>query len=71
LFPLIDELPILIEDLDAAVAAIGDENASARVIAMLCGVSNSPGPDPRLPQALMNLPSFENFMIRFTGTSAT
>src|SRR6185503_3041090 len=31
LFPLIDELPILIEYLDAAVAAVRDENAAARV----------------------------------------
>jgi len=39
-------------------------------MARLCGVSNSPGPDPRLPQAFMNVPSFENFTMRLTGTSA-
>jgi hypothetical protein len=38
-------------------------------IAMLCGRLNSPGPDPRVPQALMNFPSLENFTMRLTGPS--
>jgi hypothetical protein len=50
LLPLIEERAILIEDLDAAVAAIGDEDASARIDAMLCGVSNSPGPTALAPR---------------------
>src|SRR6266704_503910 len=32
--------------------------------AMACGVSNSPGVVPFLPQVLMNFPSFENFTMR-------
>src|SRR5712692_1089666 len=33
-------------------------------IAIACGVSNSPAPDPFLPQVLMNFPSLSNFTIR-------
>src|SRR5215510_6831147 len=33
-------------------------------IAIACGVSNSLGPEPFLPHALMNFPSFENFTMR-------
>src|SRR5262249_30612038 len=31
---------------------------------LLCGVSNSPGPLPCLPQVVMRFPSLENLMMR-------
>src|SRR4051795_10310830 len=31
---------------------------------IVCGTLNSPGPSPRLPQALMNVPSFANLTMR-------
>src|SRR6266566_4719976 len=45
-------------------AAWGAELRPRESMAMPCSVRNSPGAYPVLPHALMNLPSFENFITR-------
>jgi hypothetical protein len=57
LLPLIDECSVLIEDLDAIVVAVADEQPASESIAMVWAL-NSPGLSR--PQALMNLPSFDS-----------
>ena len=49
--PLLEEIPVLVEDLDAAVAAVADEQAPPRTIASACGVFNSPVALPFFPRS--------------------
>ena len=60
----VEEGAVLIEDLDAVVARSPTNTRPRESIASVCGTLNSPGPAPRLPHALMNLPSFVNFTTR-------
>ena len=54
--PVVDELAFLVEDLDAVVAAVADEQAvPANPSRARAGSSNSPGPLPRLPHCLDEL----------------
>ena len=50
LLPLGEELALLIEDLDAVVGAVGDEQASGESIASPCGRRTRPVPCPPCPR---------------------
>jgi len=64
LLPLLEEIPFLVEDLDAAVAAVADEQPPPGIQGDGVRRVELAGGVPFLPQVLMNLPSFENFTMR-------
>ena len=64
LAPLGEVLAVLIEDLDAAVGAVADEQPAARIHRERVRHVEVAGARALLPHALMNLPSFVNFTTR-------
>ena len=69
MLPLIEEAPHLVED-GCGLLPNRHEDSTARIHRQMVRRVEFAGAEDSLPHALMNVPSFENFMMRLTGLPA-